>query len=207
MARPSKRQEVLEAGALLFGQHGFDAVSVKEVADAAGIRLPSLYRHFSTKQELFDEVLRWACQGVITSERFKFYSSDALPEQKLKHFVYTAVHVHGTRPYLRKLLQQALVSEDRRTIETIVHKVYADQHSLMVDAIRVLDPNSEPYFKLYILLSLSLGFVYLRPLQDVLRALTTRERNPEFLAATVLEMTFPDIEWETVSLVDLSPCT
>ncbi|SET53944.1 transcriptional regulator, TetR family [Enterococcus malodoratus] len=41
----------------LFSEHGFDGVSVKEIATAVGIKDSSLYNHYKSKQEIFDTIL------------------------------------------------------------------------------------------------------------------------------------------------------
>ena len=48
-----KRQAALE----LFAAHGYDAVSVEQIAGAVGIKAPSLYNHFVSKRAIFDEIV------------------------------------------------------------------------------------------------------------------------------------------------------
>ena len=42
----------------LFSVQGFDATSISQIADAVGIRKASMYSHFSSKQEILDELVR-----------------------------------------------------------------------------------------------------------------------------------------------------
>jgi AcrR family transcriptional regulator len=46
------RREIAEQALSLFMQHGYDAVSVDAIADAAGVSLRTLYRYFASKDEL-----------------------------------------------------------------------------------------------------------------------------------------------------------
>jgi AcrR family transcriptional regulator len=48
---------MLEAASGLFGSSGYDAVQMDDVARAAGVGKPTLYRYFGSKEELFLEVL------------------------------------------------------------------------------------------------------------------------------------------------------
>jgi AcrR family transcriptional regulator len=48
---------MLEAASGLFGASGYDAVQMDDVARAAGVGKPTLYRYFGSKEELFLEVL------------------------------------------------------------------------------------------------------------------------------------------------------
>jgi AcrR family transcriptional regulator len=57
------RQRLLEAAADLFYRRGIRAVGVEAVADAAGTNKMTLYRHFSSKDELVAEYLRQAAEA------------------------------------------------------------------------------------------------------------------------------------------------
>jgi AcrR family transcriptional regulator len=59
-APTDRRSEILAIAASLFTKRGFDGVSIREIADAAGIMGPSLYHHFSSKNEIYLEVHRAA---------------------------------------------------------------------------------------------------------------------------------------------------
>jgi AcrR family transcriptional regulator len=48
----------LRASRELFTQNGFRAVSMQQIADAAGVNKATLYHHFADKEALFVEVLR-----------------------------------------------------------------------------------------------------------------------------------------------------
>lgn len=51
------RENILHEALNLFSVKGFDAVSVRDIASAVGIKQSSLYNHFASKQEIFDCLL------------------------------------------------------------------------------------------------------------------------------------------------------
>ena len=60
------RDRIVDAALRLFSERGTAAVSVRELADAAGVTVPGLYYHFASKADLIREVYR--TQGLGRSE-------------------------------------------------------------------------------------------------------------------------------------------
>jgi len=58
VARSPSAERILDAAESAFAARGFDGASLGDVADAVGIRPPSLYKHFAGKQALFEAVLQ-----------------------------------------------------------------------------------------------------------------------------------------------------
>ncbi len=54
----TRRDELLGLAATMFADRGLRATTVRDIADAAGILSGSLYHHFSSKEEMVDEMLR-----------------------------------------------------------------------------------------------------------------------------------------------------
>jgi TetR/AcrR family transcriptional regulator, cholesterol catabolism regulator len=54
----TRREELLALAATMFAERGLRATTVRDIADSAGILSGSLYHHFSSKEEMVDEVLR-----------------------------------------------------------------------------------------------------------------------------------------------------
>lgn len=57
-----KKEEILHAALSLAAEYGLGAVSMGMIAERVGIRKPSLYNHFSSKEELTEEMYRYLRQ-------------------------------------------------------------------------------------------------------------------------------------------------
>jgi len=70
---PSKseatRQSILHAAAGLFRQQGYAAVSLRDIAEAVGMKTGSLYYHFSSKEGLVEEILTLGTQGALGASK------------------------------------------------------------------------------------------------------------------------------------------
>ncbi|WP_282691737.1 TetR/AcrR family transcriptional regulator [Streptomyces sp. CC208A] len=56
-AAPERRRELLETAAEVFAAQGYNATTVRQIADAAGMLAGSLYYHFDSKESMLDEIL------------------------------------------------------------------------------------------------------------------------------------------------------
>jgi AcrR family transcriptional regulator len=54
---PNRKAQLADAAAELFGRRGYHAVSVNDIAFAAGVTGPAMYRHFGSKQDVLAHVL------------------------------------------------------------------------------------------------------------------------------------------------------
>jgi len=55
---PDRRTQIAEAAAVLFAEHGYEATTVRQIADRVGMLAGSLYHHFATKDEMLHAVMR-----------------------------------------------------------------------------------------------------------------------------------------------------
>jgi AcrR family transcriptional regulator len=49
---------ILEAAVQLFSKNGFDGVSMRDIAEAAGVSKSNIYHHFKSKRVLYRSILR-----------------------------------------------------------------------------------------------------------------------------------------------------
>ena len=53
----STKERIVEEALTLFSSRGYQGTSVKNIADAVGIRDSSLYKHFKSKKEIFETIV------------------------------------------------------------------------------------------------------------------------------------------------------
>lgn len=70
MEKGNTRDEILNVALDLFSVNGYEATSISQIADAVGIRKASLYSHFSSKQEILDNVVESVLKGYTEHSIF-----------------------------------------------------------------------------------------------------------------------------------------
>jgi AcrR family transcriptional regulator len=58
MEKETTKQRILMESLKLFSKEGYEAVSVEQIANAVGIKAPSLYKHYQSKRDIFCSILR-----------------------------------------------------------------------------------------------------------------------------------------------------
>ena len=78
MRQEDTKQKILDKALELFAAHGYDSVSVGEIAKAVGIKAPSLYNHFPSKQAIFDAIVEsTAAQYEADTDRINIHVQNA----------------------------------------------------------------------------------------------------------------------------------
>jgi AcrR family transcriptional regulator len=77
--RQATRDAIVAAAAMFFGERGFAATSIDEIAAAADVAKGAVYHHFPSKEALFETVLRRTSETLAADIATKvFQAPDAL---------------------------------------------------------------------------------------------------------------------------------
>ncbi|MFB8009281.1 TetR/AcrR family transcriptional regulator [Nocardia sp. NPDC056000] len=131
---PERRVLVLDAARNLFAANGYDAVSMRDIATAAGITRPVLYDHFPSKKDLVLDLLTTETEALlarITAE------VAAAPEARLPR----ALRAYFTFMLERPLATRLILSP---TKDPDISEVVAHLSSLSHRGILALLPPPNP---------------------------------------------------------------
>ncbi|MEE4024222.1 TetR/AcrR family transcriptional regulator [Gordonia sp. PKS22-38] len=108
-AKAARRAELLEAAARLMAERGFTGVTLEDIGRAVGISGPAMYRHFSSKTDLLDQML------VDISQRLRDGGAEVVegatdPEQTLRELIRFHIDVLVTKPDLIAVQDRDLTS-------------------------------------------------------------------------------------------------
>jgi len=67
--RTQRRGQILDAARTEFAQRGFDATTVRDIADAAGVKASNLYRYFESKDSMIREILGHFSEQLLAAYR------------------------------------------------------------------------------------------------------------------------------------------
>lgn len=96
-------ERILDAAEALFAERGFAGTRLRDVAAAAGLRTPSLYNHFESKDELYAAVLERGIRPVV--ELLAGFVGSRTDEVGHRELLEQVVGLLGARPNLLRLVQ------------------------------------------------------------------------------------------------------
>ena len=99
-----RRAVIVEAAGRLFGEHGYDDTRLDDVAAAAGVTKPILYRHFDSKKALYLALLERHRDDLPTFTGF--IPPEGEPEERLRAVLevwlaYVEAHSYAWRMLFR----------------------------------------------------------------------------------------------------------
>lgn len=98
-----RREKILECASTLFGEHGYEALDVQFVADAAGVGKATVYRQFESKEGLFLATLDREME-LLTQRMQEDAERVAVPFEALCEGVRSYFRFFTERPWVAELL-------------------------------------------------------------------------------------------------------
>ena len=83
--RAESRARIIEHGLQLFSERGYDATTVKMIAEAAGISQGLIYAHFPSKEALLVEIFEQSMRDV--QESFALAEAEGPPEGRVERLL------------------------------------------------------------------------------------------------------------------------
>src|SRR5215475_11042078 len=116
---PKTMEAIRKAGLRLIFEHGYEAMSLRQLAAEVGIQAGSLYNHISTKQELLFGLIQDHINELLRQLDRALEDKDD-PLEKLRAFVAFHVTYHMTRKREVFIANSELRSLDPKNYEAIV---------------------------------------------------------------------------------------
>jgi AcrR family transcriptional regulator len=133
--------KIIEAAIPLFATKGVAAVSVKDVADAAGVNIALISYYFGGKDNLYAFVLEK--QLTVMSDAIDIIREEQLsPIMKIRRFADMVVVLYQTNPYMDRLFFIELMNPSK-CFDSIIESATLHLHRFLRDCIGEAVSNGE----------------------------------------------------------------
>ncbi|MFF2274476.1 TetR/AcrR family transcriptional regulator [Agromyces sp. NPDC058126] len=130
------RAQILSEARVVFGRRGYAEASLREIAGAVGIKTPSLYAHFPSKEALYEAVY-----AEVVVEHTAFFdelaraSGELPPLERLGHLLGGIEAYYRDRPDLAEFSLRAAVAEYGPGGQNL-REIFLDSESTLAAAVR-----------------------------------------------------------------------
>jgi AcrR family transcriptional regulator len=137
------RDRIVDAALRLFSERGTAAVSVRELADAAGVTVPGLYYHFASKAELIREVYQAKGFGQPL-ETFLPPVATGLEERVIEQARAEFARFVGNAEFLRHMQRESVFGdEDAREVGATLAEQWRARWKLVLSGSTDVAPDAE----------------------------------------------------------------
>ncbi len=103
---------ILDAAETLFAEDGYEGTTLRDVAAAVGIRTPSLYNHFESKEALYSAVLERGLHPVMSL--LEDFAASRPGNRTDSSIVEGIMEILSQRPDIARLIQHETLAGGRR---------------------------------------------------------------------------------------------
>jgi AcrR family transcriptional regulator len=126
------KEKILQAAQQEFLEKGFDAAKVDDIARRAGITKAMLYYHFSTKENIFNEIVK----KVVVEVRQEFQANMSLadrsnPDQFREHLKSMIAFYHQRQSLIRLVIAEQINNRKQEGVGQLA--VFKDVFELILD--------------------------------------------------------------------------
>lgn len=203
MKREEAKSRLIEAAGPVFADKGYEAATVREICDLAGMNVASVNYYFGDKQTLYIEVFHEALPMHGPEEALAAPASGLTAKERLYTIIHSMVKRagrHGDDSNNRETWRWRLLARERanptpQCAELAVAHMRRE-FSLILDTIRDILPSSVPEAKLLqIVLSITGQCMQYGPGLPLVRAVV----NPKIAATSFTPDQIADHIWDVVN--------
>jgi len=117
--------QILTAAESLFAAHGYDGVSVQDIACRAGVSKANIYHHFTSKNELYLTVIKYAFENMNTLLS-ELQHVDGSPKEQLAHFSGKHLRHLNLKPKIARLILRELLDNSSTRGRDLAEQVFSE---------------------------------------------------------------------------------
>ncbi|MDW7745623.1 TetR/AcrR family transcriptional regulator [Halomonas sp.] len=108
-SRRAIEQRILDAAEIIFAEHGFDGAALEAIAEKAGLSKQNMLYYFSSKESLYENVLKHILDLWIEKMALMEQAGDT-PAVMLENYIRGKLEISRVRPYGSKVFANEVIS-------------------------------------------------------------------------------------------------
>lgn len=185
---------IIERATQLFSERGYPAISIRDIASACEVNIPSIYHYFTDKDDLYDRCCAHAFRRVAETLHKKLESPEPATV-RLKRFTIALCDLLSGEEF-RRILQRELLLPRSKRFESLTANHFIGEYKLLIPAVAEISDPATARSRAFSIYAMVFGLIVLKPIADYSGAKASMVATPKRLAEYVLESLFPDQTWK-----------
>lgn len=123
-----------EAALIGFGERGYNGVSIRDLATAAGVKVSSVYAHVSAKEDLLLELMLLGHREHNERLRRALLDAEPEPADQIRALVRAHVEMHAIYPLLGRICNKELHALSAANSEQVM-QIRLDSERMFLDVV------------------------------------------------------------------------
>lgn len=124
-SQQDRRARIVDAATTLLTERDYDRVQMREVADAAGVALATIYRYFPSKEQLFATVLLTWSRSFRPTAATVGAPKQTTPEARVRATLRRSVRAYERNPNFFRLITELEAVTDPAVVD--LYAAFAEQ--------------------------------------------------------------------------------
>ncbi|MGQ0698456.1 MAG: TetR/AcrR family transcriptional regulator [Panacagrimonas sp.] len=189
---------IIEIATRLFSERGYPAISIRDIAAACEVNIPSIYHYFTDKDDLYDR----CCEHAWTQASTPLHEALAGTEksaERIKRFALALCEVLRDEQF-RRLLERELLLPRSKRFENLTNHHFIAEYKLLIPAVAEVSglSGAAARARAMSIYALTFGLIVLRPISDIGGAKSAALESPVKLADLVLGSLLPGQDWKKI---------
>lgn len=188
------RDKILTIATRMFAERGFAAISIRDIAGACGISIPSIYHFFGDKESLYTSCYEYTFKGVAQQIALIF-TQPISSQARVKEFTIALCDAFISNHDFRRLLQREILREERRAIDQLTTHHFSNEFAQLTGEIAKLRGQTGAVDHAFSIYALAFGLIQLRRIGELAGMNKSIANDPKRLAEHVLGIVLPNLSW------------
>lgn len=116
MKKGNTKQEILLAALDLFSVKGYEGTSISEIAEKVGIKKATMYSHFTSKQEILDELVKTVFEEYNKHTIFKNTNFEEMFDLDSNDVIDVNVVIEKVLKHVSYIIHSSVISKSRKML-------------------------------------------------------------------------------------------
>ena len=130
----TRKEEIIHATLELAAENGMKGVSMSQIADKVGIKAPSLYNHFRSKDEIIKEMYRFLREQALAGSKGDTADYSKLMDRSAEEILLSSISAYMGIVSDRNMLRFFKVLYSERSTDPIAASIIVEETERMIQS-------------------------------------------------------------------------